>query len=473
VRIPFQKGEILTTGRVHWRAPRILIAALAAVGLTAAFLQYPGHSQGAGSGTQPSLNVAVIPGFKPPVYPGSFGVSAFPAGAQQLSAYHFSQLPTNQVKASALSKYDTVVLYGIRWREIPTSGQAAINAFAATHKVMIWDADGTGPQNYSNFIHPFSDLASGEENTNPEASVVSFPTGVNFLASDQPDSPYYLDPDQLVTNRDEINHMSAMTTGTKNWVPALFAANAKIPKGGWPLAWSYGVIGNHTGLTIYSGIDADAFGDKQLNPNYAIKELALQLQAQFRQTPDTSCAPGCTLPSSSGGPPHAACSLTKLPKHWVHGRVPVWLKTSVAAGITGRVLAPSGRILASGKEQGDTIHFRVRTRPLRSNHTSRLRALVFVNGQQACSLSFRLKVDNTPPRLLYLATLHFSHLHLARLRVSEVSGLTVVGRHVPHHRRVLIAAHRTINVRLPTSVHKARLTLRDRAGNTVVRKLVW
>lgn len=463
----------MARSRVHRRASRILIAALAAAALSAAFLGYPGHSRGAGSGTQPSLNIAVIPGFTPPVYPGSFGVSAFPAGAQQLSAYHFSQLPTNQLTASALSKYDTVVLYGVRWRDIPTSGQAAINAFAATHKILIWDADGTGPQNYSNFIHPFSDLASGEENTNPQTSVVSFPTGVNFLASDQRDSPYYLDPDQLVTDRDEINHMSAMTTGTKNWVPALVAANAKIPKGGWPLAWSYGVIGNHTGLTIYSGIDADAFGDKQLNPNYAIKEMALQLKAQFRQTPDPSCAPGCTLPSSSGGPPHAACSLTKLPKHWVHGRVPVWLKTSVAAGITGRVLAPSGRILASGKEQGDTIHFRVRTRPLRSNHTSRLRALVFVNGQQACSSSFRLKVDNTPPRLPYLATLHFSHLHLARLRVSEVSWLTVVGRHVPHHRRVLIAAHKTINVRLPTSVHQARLTLRDRAGNTVVRKLVW
>jgi hypothetical protein len=98
---------------------------------------------------------------------------------------------------------------------------------------------------------------------------------------------------------------------------------------------------------------------------------------------------------------------------------------------------------------------------------------VFVNGQQACSSSFRLKVDNTPPRLLYLAALRFGHVHLARLRVSEVSSLSVVGRHVPHRRRVLIAAHKTVSVRLPISVREARLTLRDRAGNTVVRKLVW
>jgi hypothetical protein len=457
------------------RALRILIAALAAVIVSAAFLEQPGHSRGAGAATQASVNVAVIPGYTPPTYPGYHGVSALPVGAPQLSAYHFSQLPANQVTASALSSYDTAILYGIRWSGISASSQAAINAFAATHKVMIWDADGTGPQNYSTFIHPFSDLASGEDNTNPKDSVVSFPKGADFLASDQPSSPYYLDPNQLTTDRDEINHMNAMTTGTKNWLPALVAANAKIPNGGWPLAWSYGVIGNRTGLTIYSGIDADAFGDSQLNPNNAIKELALQLQAQFRLTPDSSCAPGCTPPPSSGGsgPPHASCSLTKVPIHWVHGRVPVWLKTSVAAGITGRVLAPSGRILASGKEKGELIHFRVKTRPLRSNHASRLRALVFVNGQQACSTSFRLKVDNTRPRLLYLRTTTVGHLRRAAFKVSEKSRMRIAGGGRKYGHWVLIARRRLINVGLPGRVHRARLILRDRAGNTLVRRLRW
>jgi hypothetical protein len=463
----------LATRRVQPRTLSIVIAALAAVALSAAFLQYPDHSRGAGTGTQPSLKVAVIPGFAPPVYPGYHGVPAFPAGAPQLSAYHFSQLAANKVTASALSSYDTAILYGIRWSDIPSSGRAAINAFAVTHKVMIWDADGTGPQNYSNFIHPFSDLASGEENTNPKASVVSFPTGIDFLASENPSSPYYLDPNQLVTDRDEINHMNAMTTGTKNWVPALVAANAKIPKGGWPVAWSYGVIGNHTGMTIYSGIDADALGDTKLNPNYALKELALELQAQFRLTPDPTCAPGCTLPSSGGGPPHAACSLTKVPTHWVHGRVAVWLKTSVAAGITGRVLSPSGRILASGAEQGDTIHFRVRTRLLRSNHASRLRALVFVNGQQACSTSFRLRVDNNRPRLLFLHTTTSGHLRRVSFEVSEKSQMRIAGGGPRYRHWVLIARHKLINATLPGRVRLARLILRDRAGNTLVRKLRW
>ena len=51
------------------------------------------------------------------------------------------------------------------------------------------------------------------------------------------------------------------------------------------------MIGNHTGMTIYSGLDADAIDNSQLNPNDEITELALELKAPFNTTPDTSCAP--------------------------------------------------------------------------------------------------------------------------------------------------------------------------------------
>ena len=61
------------------------------------------------------------------------------------------------------------------------------------------------------------------------------------------------------------------------------------------------MIGNHTGLTIYSGLDADAINDRQLNPNDEITELALQLEAPFRTTPDTACAPNCTRRRGDGG----------------------------------------------------------------------------------------------------------------------------------------------------------------------------
>jgi hypothetical protein len=402
-------------------------------------------------------------------------VPALPVHAAQLSAYHFSQVAANQVTSASLSNYDTVILYAIRWAGIPATAQAAINAFAATHKVLIWDADGTGSQSYANFIQPFAETASGENYAGkPNDSVVSFPTGTDFLASDQPSSPYYLNPNQLVTDGDEINDMNAMTTGTQNWVPALTAANAKIPNGGWPLAWSYGVIGDHTGLTIYSGIDADAFTKTTLNPNNAIKELALDLQAPFRATPDPACAPTCSLPTGGGGPPHAACSMAKpAPKHWVHGRVVVWVKTSVAAGITGQVVTRKGRVVASGAEKGGLIRFRVQTRHLPTNRASLLNAQVLVSGQLACTTSFRLKVDNSPPRILQLATSRTGHGDLLVLRVSQRSALSIVGPGVPHRRPQLIAANRTFHILLPASVRRARLVLRDRARNTVVRRLLW
>lgn len=465
----------METSRVRPRIGRIMLAALTAAALSAGILGYPGHSRGSAAATQPSANVVVIPAFAPHAYPGTTGIPALPVGDSQLSAFHFSQLAAGKVTTAALAKFDTAILYGIRWSDLPASAQAAINSFAVTHKVMIWDSDDTGSETYGTFLHPFSVAESGENFAGkPNDSIVSFPGGANFLASDQPSSPYYLDPHQLVTDRDEINDMNAMTLGTKDWVPALFAANKFIPKGGWPLAWTYGSIGNQTGLAIYSGIDADAFANQQLNPNNAIKELAIQLRAPFREAPNTSCAPGCNPPPQpppSSGTTHATCNFAKrVPRHWVHGRVVVWLKTSTAAGVTARVVTRSGRVIGAGKEgKTSVIRLRLQTRRLPTNRTSRLRAVVSFNGLAACSKSFRLKVDNTRPRILSLA----NRGNRLFLRVSERSSVSFVGRHVRRRRPVLIAARKNIVVRLPAGVRTARLVLRDRAGNIVVRRLRW
>lgn len=457
---------------------RIVIGGLAAALLSLALLQTTVGSRSvaraAANSGQPSSNVAVIPGFTAPKYSGFFGVPDFPVNAPQVSAYHFSQLPTDQVTTASLASYDTVILYGIRWSDIPSSAQAAINTFALTHKVMIWDSDGTGAQNYGSFVHPFSDAAGGENfNGKPNDSVVSFPSGNDFLASKNPSSPYYLDPTQLVTDRDEINDMNAMTTGTDKWVPALYAANKSIPNGGWPLAWTYGDIGNHTGLAIYSGIDADAFNTAGLNPNNALKELQLQLEAPFLATPDASCAPNCKLPSAGSGPPIASCSFAKpVPKNWVHGRVPLLLKTSVAAKVTGKILSSSGATLASGSEKNGVIRLRVQTKHLPTNSASKLQAQVFVKGQQACSKTFTLKVDNTPPRLTMLRTSHTSRSDWVSLRVSEVSLLKLQATGLKR-KPVLVKANTTVNMHFSRSVHSARLVVRDRAGNTLSRRLHW
>jgi hypothetical protein len=81
----------------------------------------------------------------------------------------------------------------------------------------------------------------------------------------------------------------------------------------------------------------------------------------------------------------------------VHGRVPIVLKTSVAAGITGKVLTHSGKSLASAKEnKTGLLRFRVQTKRITTHRKiARLRAAVYVNHQRACVKKFRLKVDNT------------------------------------------------------------------------------
>jgi hypothetical protein len=373
---------------------RIVIAAVAALSLTIGLLHSSAGSRGAIAASQASVKVAVVPGFAPPTYPGYYGIPKLPVTDPQLSHFQFTQLPPSQVTATKLQQFDTVLLYGIRWSSLSVASQQAIDAFAVTGKVVIWDADDTGPQNWATFIHPFADVASGEHRHFND-SVVSFPSGDNFLASSNSSSPYYLDPNQLVTDRNMINDMNAMESGTAGWTPALVAANKSIPQGGWPVAWGYGVVTNHTGMAIYSGIDADAFAD-QLTPNYAVKELRLQLAAPFFRTPDTSCAPTCQPPGTNSGKPFASCKFAKrVPKGWVHGRVPIVLKTSVAAGIRGKVLTHSGTPIASAREnkQG-LLRFGVPTTRLPSHRIAHLRASVYLHGQRACTKKFQLKVDN-------------------------------------------------------------------------------
>jgi hypothetical protein len=373
---------------------RIVIAAVAAILFSIVVLQHSDRSRGATPKGQPSVNVAVVPGFVSPTYPGYYGIPKLPVTDPQLASFHFSQVPLAGVNTTRLNQYDTVVLYGLRWSTLSAQAQQAINTFAATRKVLIWDSDDTGPQNYGNFIHPFTDAASGE-NGKANESVVTFPGGDNFLASSNSGSPYYLDPKQLVSDRNMINDMNAMKSGTHGWTPALVAANKNIPQGGWAVSWAYGVVSNHSGMTIYSGIDADAFAD-DLKPNYAIKELKLELAAPFLRTPDTSCAPNCKPPGTTSGRPFAACSFAKrVPTGWVHGRVPIVLKTSVAAGIRGKVLKRSGKVLVTAREnKRGLIRLAVPTTRLPSHRTTRLQAAVYLHGKRACTKGFRLKVNN-------------------------------------------------------------------------------
>ena len=472
-------GELMKT-RVRSHLARIVVAGVAALALLTALLGNPAHSRGAAVAGNPSSNVAVVPGYQPAPYTTG-SMPLLPVGLKMYSQYHFTPLSPGAVTTAGLKNYDTVILYGIRWSDIPSAGQAAINAFAATHKVIIWDADATGPQNYSGFVHPFSTLASGQSQGQSRQSVVYFLQSGDFLASSNSKSPYYLDPTQLVRDRDELNDMNAMQSVTPNWRPALLAANTAIPNAAWPIAWSYGVIGDHTGMTIYSGLDADAFPTNETLNNDR-KELALELAAPIRSTPDAACSPHCQLGSSLQTQPFTSCNVLNPSPHWPHGHIPLVVETSDAANITAQIVTHSGRVLATGPsltQTGGQVPLVIPTAKL-PNGTSRLLAQVLVRGAKACTNPFQLtKQNNARPRLLLLATSHDPIVHepdqadLLTLRVSEPSSLTIVAQNVHWRRTWRIPGSKVVQHKLPVRVRKAKLILRDRAGNRVTRSLGW
>ena len=188
----------------------------------------------------------------------------------------------------------------------------------------------------------------------------------------------------------------------------------------------------------------------------------------------SSADPSVRLLASNFSPRILAFATAKrVPRGWGHGRVPISLKAGVAAGITGKVLTASGHALASASESRvDILGFRVQTKHLRSNRSARLRAVVYVNGQQACAKGFRLKVDNVRPRLLLLATSRDAEGDVLTLMISDWSTITITGRGVKLHPRAL-AARRLTTLRLPTRVARATLVVSDRAGNRLIRRLHW
>jgi hypothetical protein len=219
------------------------------------------------SDAAPSANVALVPGFHAPKYSDTESLPGFPAA--QVHGYHFGAVPLGSVTSANLSAYDTVVLYGLRWSDLSSSEQAAINDFAKTGKVIIWDADSTGAQDYGSFVHPFTTKSSGAKGGSFGA-VVTFVPG-SPLASFDSGSPLYLDQSALVASTHLLGHMNVLVGPAANWSPGLLAGNSKIPdeKTSYALAWGYGSTSNHSGMVIYSGFDADAFDDSA-TPNQSL-----------------------------------------------------------------------------------------------------------------------------------------------------------------------------------------------------------
>jgi hypothetical protein len=437
--------------------------------------------------SQASTNVVVIPGFTAPVYPGFKGVPTFPTGAAQLSGYSFSQLAASAVSPAALQPYDTIILYGIRWATLSSQARAAINGFAHTGKVVIWDADATGGQDYSSFIHPFSTVATGESGLNHNGSAVSFVGGGDALASPNPSDPSYLDPSVLIASSHLVEDMSVLRPGAAEWTPSLIAANATLPTGGWLIAWGYGSTPDHTGAVIYSGMDADAFRDAG-SPNYALKELALELAFPFQRSP-ASCAPTC--PSGGGGtgssgiggtgssgigspanPTFAQCSIASQPVRWVHGKVIYSLKLSVVSGIRAEIRTTGGTLVGSASQLSPTgkVQLPLNTRLLPTNRVSALNVILYVNNGKACTLPTTLKVDNTPPRILAKRLRRQGRRWRLTVRPSESVRFSIRSRgrllRTAYLPRARLVSFLFPHARIPTA-----FVMRDRAGNMTTIRL--
>src|SRR5262249_10903333 len=215
-------------------ARSVLSGAVMALGLLVA----PGSALADGG-----QRVALIPGAAGATYDGQHGLPRFPtdaaeSGVYDLTGYTYDDLPFDQVDAAALAGYDTVVLWGARWDDarLSAASRAALNAFAETHKVVIWDADSTTggavfstPPSFADFIHPFTEVASGEHRAyGGEAAVVSDAAG-NTLASGDPASPSYIDTTALAAQKSAVGDSSVISAfGDGEWQTSLRGQNFRI-----------------------------------------------------------------------------------------------------------------------------------------------------------------------------------------------------------------------------------------------------
>ena len=117
-------------------------------------------------------------------------------------------------------------------------------------------------------------------------------------------------------------------------------------------------------------------------------------------------------------------------------------------------LTPSGPVLASGAEKNGLIHLRVPTRLLPTNRVSRL-VVVYSNSEGSGSVFFKLKVDNTPPRLLYLRTRSTGSGRLVSFRVSEKSQMRIAGGG-PKYRHWVSVARAPVDPRHASGQRPAR-----------------
>jgi hypothetical protein len=478
-----------------------------------------------------SQNVALIPGPNGAAYDGVHGAPPFPTDDAQLAAFHFGSVGFGQI-TSQLAGYDTAILYGVRWDDVRISAadRAALNAYAQTHKLIIWDADSTTttsspkvgrpdvrePSSFADFLYPFGEVASGENRESGGAVSIVTAIAGNLLASSEPSSPLYIDTAALSKERHAVGDSSVMyglqpdvwqvslRASNQRLIDALTAKGQPIIADGFPLvAWAYGSTAQHTGMVIYSGIGADALNSADTprdgsRVNWARRVLLNQLKAPFRTTPETGCAPSCPAPpvdtpTITGGTPFAgdvsaaaaattvtattgttvttaaSCGLSAVaPRGWVHGGVALAIRGVATAGHV-TLTTPKGLTVASAAGRAGLFNVRLDTHRLASGRTTTLTATSLVGTTRQCAVNVLLRVDNVAPKALRLVVTKAHAFRTVSFRASEAvqARLVIKGRKT----RVLrVAAGKKASFRVLHAA-QARLVLVDRAHNSSTRLL--
>jgi hypothetical protein len=239
-------------------------------------------------------------------------------------------------------------------------------------------------------------------------------------------------------------------------------------------------------MAIYSGIDADAFNDA-VSPNYALKELQIDLAAPFSRTPESGCAPNCSAPTSSGvgaggtglggsptAPTFAQCALSRpAPKAWVRGKVYLLVTTSVATGVHATVTSSTGRVLGQSVEPSPGhLRIPVDTRLLPSNRRSIVVGDIFVNAARACGVSANLNVDNVKAKVRLLRRRGTQTTNYLTLRANETVRVWIKTRKHRYH-TYTARAGKSLTLRVPHGVRHANVIAVDRAGNRTVAGVSW
>jgi hypothetical protein len=473
-----------------------------------------------------SHNVAVIPG----LHGAGYGVKGAPVlPTANLPGYSFTATGYTNIAAQLASgQYDTVLFYGMRWddQRLTATDKAAINAFAQTHKLLVWDADSTTvsedtatakpsssylltPSSFADFIFPFTEVSSGQNQaTGGAASIVSDADGP--LASSTVGDPRYIDTLGLVDQQDAIGDSSVMTNMSDGWQVAMYARNERLDAKmatplaeGYPLvAWHYGTQSNHTGMVVYSGIGVDALHDPPTlsngKPNYALKALQIQLGATFFTTAQ-GCAPSCPAPPEdtvavTGGTPFqgsvsqaaaqtavttqtattvtttaASCGLSATaPKGWVSKTVPLSIKAVGTAGSVA-LTTPRGLTVATATGKNGLFTLRLDSKRLLNNRATTLTATALVGATRQCAVNLLLRVDNVAPKALKLVVTKAHGLRHITFRASEgvTAKMIIKGRKTKF---VKVAAGKKVTIAVkPAALGK--LVLIDRAKNSGTRLL--